>query len=93
MSTATQSNRPTSRKPIDWWRWAGRFTILLLLIFTVLPMLWMVLTSIKSQFAALQYPPQWWPAEPTLNNYWRLINPADSIGREFLRYFWNSFYV
>jgi multiple sugar transport system permease protein len=93
MSQIVQPPRRAARKPVDWWRWAGRLTLVLLLIFTVVPMLWMVLTSIKTQFAALQYPPQWWPAEPTLNNYWRLINPADSIGQEFLLYFWNSFYV
>lgn len=87
------SSHPINRKPVDWWRWAGRLTLMLLLAFTVIPMLWMVLTSLKSQFAAMQYPPQWWPAEPTLNNYWRLVNPADQTGREFLRYFWNSFYV
>jgi multiple sugar transport system permease protein len=86
-------DRPAARKPIDWWRWAGRVFLTFLLIFTVLPMVWMVLTSIKSQFAALQYPPQWWPAEPTLQNYWRLLDPSNSVGQEFLRYFWNSFYV
>jgi multiple sugar transport system permease protein len=93
MSQIMQPTRRAARRPIDWWRWAGRLTLVFLLIFTLLPMVWMVLTSIKSQFAALQYPPQWWPAEPTLSNYWRLINPADSVGREFLLYFWNSFYV
>jgi multiple sugar transport system permease protein len=94
MSTmASETIRTETRKPIDWWRWAGRVFLAFLLIFTVLPMAWMVLTSIKSQFAALQYPPQWWPSEPTLQNYWRLLDPSDSIGQEFLRYFWNSFYV
>ena len=94
MSTMTvEPIRPVTRKPIDWWRWAGRIFLTLLLIFTVLPMVWMVLTSIKTQFAALQYPPQWWPTEPTMQNYWRLLDPSDSIGREFLHYFWNSFYV
>ena len=93
MSQAAGRDRPVTRKPIDGWRWAGRAMIAFLLFFTVFPMAWMVLTSIKTQFAALQYPPQWWPAEPTGANYWRLINPADQIGREFLRYFWNSFYV
>jgi multiple sugar transport system permease protein len=94
MSTITsQPVRPVYKKPIDWWRWAGRFTLVFMLLFTVLPMAWMFLTSIKSQFAALQYPPQWWPAEPTFQNYWRLLNPNDTIGREFLLYFWNSLYV
>ncbi|KFC67417.1 Binding-protein-dependent transport systems inner membrane component [Devosia sp. LC5] len=85
--------RPVVRKPIDWWRWAGRAFLTFLLLFTVLPMAWMVLTSVKSQFAAMQYPPQWWPAEPTLNNYFKLLDPNSRVGQDFLRYFWNSFYV
>src|SRR5215218_7886986 len=92
-SSAAAAERAVTRKPIDWWRWAGRVFLLFLLIFTVLPMLWMVLTSIKTQFAAMQYPPQWWPAEPTLDNYFKLLDPTKKIGQEFLRYFINSFYV
>lgn len=93
MTDTAQLTRPVYKKPTDWWRWAGRLTLFLIFLFTVLPMAWMFLTSIKTQFAALQYPPQWWPAEPTFQNYWRLINPNDSIGHEFLKYFWNSLYV
>lgn len=93
MSTIATTDRSAVRKPTDWWRWAGRAFLLFLLIFTVLPMAWMVLTSIKSQFAAMQYPPQWWPVEPTLQNYVKLLDPSNSVGQEFLRYFWNSFYV
>ena len=85
--------RPKPRKPIDWWRWAGRFFLAFLLIFTMVPMVWMVLTSVKSQFAAMQYPPQWWPAEPTLANYRKLLDPTNPVGQDFLRYFWNSLYV
>ncbi len=81
------------RKPVDWWRWAGRLFLLVILIFTCVPMLWMLLTSVKTQFAAMQYPPQWWPAEPTLENYTKLLNPANPVGNDFLRYMWNSFYV
>jgi len=81
------------RKRIDGWRWAGRVFLTLLLIFTVLPMFWMILTSVKSQFAAMQYPPQWWPAEPTLQNYVKLLDVTNRVGREFLLYFWNSLYV
>lgn len=85
--------RPVIRRPIDWWRWSGRVFLVFLLIFTVLPMAWMVLTSFKSQFAAMQYPPQWWPAEPTLQNYWKLLDPTNETGAEFLRYFLNSLWV
>ena len=78
---------------VDGWRWAGRIFLALLLFFTVMPMVWMVLTSIKSQFAAMQYPPQWWPAEPTLANYRKLLDPTNPVGYDFLIYFWNSLYV
>ena len=85
--------RPAVKKNVDWWRWAGRATLVFLLLFTMLPMAWMILTSVKSQFAAMQYPPQWWPTQPTLDNYFKLLNPNSQIGRDFLLYFWNSFYV
>ena len=93
MSTIAAVARPASRKSVDWWRWAGRAFLLFILIFTAMPMAWMVLTSVKSQFAAMQYPPQWWPAEPTLQNYIKLLDPSNSVGEEFLRYFLNSLYV
>jgi multiple sugar transport system permease protein len=56
-------------------------------------MAWMFLTSLKSGFAAMQFPPQWWPAEPTLFNYAKLLDPQNSVGQDFLRYFWNSMFV
>jgi len=93
MAAIESAERPVVKKPIDWWRWAGRAFLTFLMLFTVLPMAWMVLTSVKSQFAAMQYPPQWWPTEPTLNNYLKLLDPTNRVGQDFLRYFWNSFYV
>lgn len=93
MSVVAAAPRPAVRRPIDWWRWAGRAFLVFLLIFTAVPMLWMVLTSLKTQFAAMQYPPQWWPKEPTLANYVKLLDPSNSVGEEFLRYFLNSLYV
>ncbi len=81
------------RKSVGGWRWTGRIFLALMLVYTVVPMAWMFLTSLKSGFAAMQYPPQWWPAEPTLSNYTKLLDPADSIGQDFLRYFWNSLWV
>ncbi len=94
MTTTSSTGRTSdARQRVNGWRWAGRIFLTLLLIYTVLPMAWMMITSLKTGFAAMQYPPQWWPAEPTLENYWKLINPADSIGRDFLQYFWNSMFV
>jgi multiple sugar transport system permease protein len=91
--TAGTPRSPSRRRKVDWWRWAGRTFLVVLLIFTVLPMAWMLLTSIKTQFAALQYPPQWWPAEPTLENYTKLLSPSGDVGSRFLRFMWNSFTV
>lgn len=81
------------RKPIDGWAIVGRIFLTLLLLFTILPMAWMVITSLKSEFAALQYPPQWWPAEPTLEHYVNLLSPENEVGREFLQYMINSIWV
>ena len=95
MTTVTETApiRPRSRKRIDGWRWAGRLLLVLMLFYTAMPMLWMLLTSIKSGFAAMQYPPQWWPDEPTLASYQKLLDPQNSVGQDFLHFFWNSLFV
>ena len=89
----TPIRRPRSRKGIDGWRWSGRIFLVFMLIYTVLPMAWMLVTSLKTGFAATQFPPQWWPAEPTLANYQKLLDPSNSVGQDFLRYLWNSLFV
>jgi multiple sugar transport system permease protein len=80
-------------KPIDAWRWVGRIFLMMMLLYTAMPMAWMLLTSIKSGFAALQFPPQWLPNEPTLASYEKLLDPTNSVGQDFLRFFWNSLFV
>ncbi len=57
-----------------------------MLAFTALPMIWMFSTSIKTEFASIQQPPVWIPAEPTIEQYTRLLSPADETGRAFLGY-------
>ncbi|MFK4811926.1 carbohydrate ABC transporter permease [Devosia sp. ZW T5_3] len=91
MTAMTES--AVRRRSVDWWRWSGRLFLVLVLGFTVMPMIWMIITSLKTGFAAMQYPPQWWPAEPTLENYMRLLDPSGRIGQDFLHYFWNSLWV
>jgi multiple sugar transport system permease protein len=95
MSTMAESEpAPTRhRNRPDRWRWAGRIFLALMLIYTAVPMIWMLLTSIKSGFAAMQLPPQWWPAEPTLASYTKLLDPQNSVGADFLHFFWNSLVV
>lgn len=81
------------KKKADFWSVSGWVFLFLLLVFTVLPMLWMVITSLKGQFAALQYPPQWYPEDPTLEQYRRLLSPNSETGSVFLRYMANSILV
>ena len=72
----------------------GRWLFLaFLLAFTALPMLWMVSTSLKSEFAAIQQPPTWIPAEPTINQYTTLLSPTSPTGQQFLGYIRNSIMV
>ena len=82
-----------STRRIDGWRVGGWVFLTLLLLFVTLPMAWMLLTSVKTQFAASQYPPEWWPHNPTLGNYTRLLSPTSDVGQEFLTYLLNSVWV
>jgi len=62
-------------------------------VFAIFPMAWMLATSLKTQFGALQYPPEWIPREITFEQYTRLLSPGNEVGAEFLRYLWNSIVV
>ena len=93
MSGSSEITVPRSRRRIDGWRWSGRIFLVFMLLYTAVPMVWMLITSIKSGFAAMQFPPQWWPTEPTLASYQKLLDPQNSVGQDFLRFFWNSLFV
>jgi multiple sugar transport system permease protein len=93
VTSTSATEAPRSRRRIDGWRWGGRIFLVFMLLYTALPMVWMLLTSIKSGFAAMQFPPQWWPNEPTLASYQKLLDPQNSVGQDFLRFFWNSLSV
>ena len=79
--------RPTPIGVLGW------VFLAVLLFFTVVPMAWMVSTSLKSSFAAIDQPPRWIPAEPTIVNYTKLLNPDETVGADFLRYMRNSVWV
>ncbi len=72
---------------------AGWIFLAFLLAYSAIPMLWMLSTSFKSQFAALQQPPEWIPKHPTLDQYRTLLSPYNDIGQQFLRYLLNSLWV
>ena len=82
-----------SRGGFNWFGLARWIFLAFLLLFTVLPMVWMFSTSIKTEFAAIQQPPTWIPAEPTFEQYTSLLDPNDRTGSQFLRYLQNSIWV
>ncbi len=92
MSAALSVRGPARRrrKGVDGWSVFGWIFLVILLLFAVLPMVWMFLTSIKTQFGALQYPPEWIPSTVTLEQYKRLLSPTNDVGREFLGFMLNS---
>jgi multiple sugar transport system permease protein len=94
-SAARARAYPKKRKPfkLNGWNIAGWIFLVFLLIFTVVPMAWMVSTSLKSEFASIQQPPAWIPKQVTFEEYTTLLNPSDDLGSEFLRYFRNSLWV
>jgi multiple sugar transport system permease protein len=100
MTTVVQS-RPASRGATRGWARPriraldvlGAVWLIVLLAFAVIPMLWMLSTSLKGQFAALAQPPEWIPSHPTLEQYQTLLSPTGTIGPVFLRYFLNSMIV
>jgi len=69
----------------SWWLIAA---LLLGLLLTIVPFLWMVLGSLKTQQELVQQPPTWLPENATTSNYERLWNRLD-----LPRYFWNSTFI
>jgi len=93
MSDAAAEIPAGHRRRASPWGIAGAVFLFVLTFFAVMPMAWMLVTSIKTQFAALQYPPEWIPTNPTLDQYERLLSPRNDVGRDFLRYLFNSLWV
>ena len=71
------------------WGWYLAFGICLILaILSLIPLYWMIISSFKIQKIAIAYPPQWFPVNPTLDNWERLL-----VGRPSVRWLFNSFVV
>ncbi len=92
-STVTTRARTRRRQRPGAWTIVGWVFMAALLIYTLVPMLWMLSTSLKSEYAATEYPPRWIPEFPTIEQYRELLNPASDVGRTFLRYLGNSLFV
>lgn len=71
----------------------GWLFLAFMLLYALVPMAWMLSTSFKSQFSALQQPPVWIPQDPSLEQYRILLSPYNEVGSSFLRYLLNSLWV
>src|SRR3977135_2920676 len=65
-------------------RWAY-FFLTLFAMFSLLPPLYMLITSLKSSAEISAATNPWWVFHPTLSNYVELLS-----SNQFLRFFWNS---
>lgn len=92
-AAAAPRERPRRGRAMDGWSIAGWIYLVVLLLFSMIPMIWMLVTSVKTQFGALQYPPEWIPSNITFEQYTRLLSPGNDVGQEFLRYLVNSVWV
>lgn len=77
--------------------WLRRVLLLIYLLFTLLPMLWLLLSTIQTQASLLRVPPQLVPEALTLSNYVDIFKPAafgeNSGESTFLLALRNSVYV
>ena len=72
-------------------RWTGIslsraiiFTLIILAsVVAAFPLVWMVLTSLKTPQETMAVPPVWFPASPNLDAYWQVADVI-SVGRSFL---------
>src|SRR5262249_36138970 len=65
-------------------RWSY-FFLTLFAIFSLVPPIYMLITSLKSSAEISAATNPWWVVHPTLSNYIELLS-----SNQFLRFFWNS---
>src|ERR1700749_2919015 len=71
--------------------WALRWSYLFLTVFAIfslVPPIYMLITSLKSSAEISAATDPWWVYHPTLSNYIELLT-----SNQFLRFFWNSAWV
>jgi multiple sugar transport system permease protein len=84
-SRATPTRRVSKKRGKQGWVYGG---LLIAAAATVLPFVWMLLGSFKTQGELLRRPVTWWPQDPTLDNYLRWFTEL-----HIDRFFMNSLIV
>jgi multiple sugar transport system permease protein len=67
--------------------------VLLIVVWTLGPFLWLFLTSISTQAKLNAIPIQWIPTEPTFEHYQAMFDPSSSTGALFLAAMRNSLII
>jgi multiple sugar transport system permease protein len=68
---ARVASKPEVRRGrLKWEQYLLRFVLVLGSILMVGPFYWTLVTSFKSREEVLLFPPTWWPAQPTLQNWY-----------------------
>jgi len=65
------------------------FLVIVSAVISFLPIVWLILTSVKTTAGIYAWPPQYWPDPFTLDNYIKIFRDSP----ELLRYVLNSFIV
>lgn len=58
----------------------------ILFLFLIFPILWMIITSFKTNLVIYKIPPQWFPKDPIIDNYLNILKD-----KNFITYFLNNF--
>lgn len=97
MTTAIRTQTQSVRKGIGLAKvryGLGRFLVYFLLILglsmTLMPFVWMILASFKTQTELIRIPPTFWPENPTLDNYRTILQDPHL---PLLRFYGNSAFV
>ncbi|HEX7038724.1 MAG TPA: carbohydrate ABC transporter permease [Trueperaceae bacterium] len=90
-ASAALRTRVDRREGRPRWRDVPRFVLLCVLaVLFLAPIYWMVTTSLKSEADTVARPVQWWPHEPTLENYRAILEAPDA---HFARWTFNSLFT
>jgi len=81
-STPTQDlhHRATQAKRFDTQKWAVYSFMLLASLASVVPFLWMLITSLKTQAESIQIPLQMLPSHPNFSAYGRILHEIPFTG-------------
>ncbi|WP_291418969.1 carbohydrate ABC transporter permease [Devosia sp.] len=75
--------RPYRRHPRTWRRTALTLVILAIAVAAAFPLVWMVLSSLKTPEESMQVPPVWWPGSPSLDAFTEVADVVN-LGRSFV---------